>query len=171
MAGIRVRDTAPELTVPRIAHRMGLRVRIHRKNLPVRPDLVFPKHRLVVCVHGCFWHRQEACRHDSNLTSRIAFWIEKFAANVARDARQETAVKALVWRVLVIWERETRREGTVARRLAVLTQSETSAQERASAWSAVAIEQQTATQRVSAPKPLRSVPVGAGSDSRAASTL
>ena len=98
MAGIRGRDTAPEVAVRRIAHRMGMRFRLHPKDLPGRPDLVFPKHRLVVFVHGCFWHRHEGCRHASTPKSRIAFWTEKFAANVARDARQEAALRARGWR-------------------------------------------------------------------------
>ena len=118
MARIRSRDTAPELAVCRIAHRMGLRFRLHRKDLPGRPDLVFPKHRLAVFVHGCFWHRHEGCRHASMPRSRVAFWTEKFAANVARDARQQAALNEVGWRVLVIWECETRDEEAVERRLA-----------------------------------------------------
>lgn len=117
MANIRGRDTAPELAVRRIAHRMGLRFRLHRNDLPGRPDLVFPKHRLAVFVHGCFWHRHEGCRHASTPKSRIAFWTEKFAANIVRDARQEAALKALGWRVLVIWQCESRDEAAVERRL------------------------------------------------------
>lgn len=117
MAGIRGRDTAPELAVRRIAHRMGLRFRLHRNDLPGRPDLVFPKHRLAVFVHGCFWHRHQGCRHASTPKSRVAFWTEKFAANVDRDARQEAALRALGWRVLVIWQCESRDEASVERRL------------------------------------------------------
>ena len=117
MANIRGRDTAPELAVRRIAHRMGLRFRLHRNDLPGRPDLVFPKHRVAVFVHGCFWHRHEGCRHASTPKSRTAFWTEKFAANVVRDARQEAALKTLGWRVLVIWQCETRDEAAVERRL------------------------------------------------------
>ena len=118
MARIRDRDTTPELAVRRIAHRMGLRFRLHRKNLPGRPDLVFPKHRLAVFVHGCFWHRHQGCRFASNPKSRVAFWKEKFAANVDRDARQQAALKELGWSVLVIWECESRNERAVERRLA-----------------------------------------------------
>ena len=118
MAGIRDRGTAPEIAVRRIAHRMGLRFRLHRNDLPGRPDLVFPKHRLAVFVHGCFWHRHKGCRFASNPKSRVAFWNEKFAANVARDARQEAALKDLGWSVLVIWECETRNETVVEHRLA-----------------------------------------------------
>ena len=124
MAGIRGRDTAPELAVRRIAHRMGLRFRLHRKDLPGRPDLVFPRHRLVVFVHGCFWHRHEGCRYASTPKSRAAFWTEKFAANVARDARQEATLRALGWWTLVIWECETRHKTAVESRLAALIRGE-----------------------------------------------
>ena len=118
MAGIRGRDTTPECMIRRIAHRMGLRFRLHHKDLPGRPDLVFPKHRLVVFVHGCFWHRHQGCKYAYTPKSRVAFWTEKFAANVARDARQKAALRALGWRVLVIWECGTRHQEEVARGLA-----------------------------------------------------
>lgn len=118
MARIRGRDTVPELAVRRIAHRMGLRFRLHRKDLPGRPDLVFPKHRLAVFVHGCFWHRHEGCRKATTPKSRAVFWTAKFASNIARDARQEIALKELGWRVLVIWECETGNDAAVERKLA-----------------------------------------------------
>ena len=130
MARIRGRDTAPELAVRRIAHRMGLRFRLHRKNLPGRPDLVFPKHRLAVFVHGCFWHRHEGCRYASTPKSRAAFWTEKFAANVKRDARQEAALRTLGWQILVIWQCETKDEAAVERRLTELITHDTAASER-----------------------------------------
>jgi len=136
MANIRGRDTAPELAVRRIAHRMGLRFRLHRNDLPGRPDLVFPKHRLAVFVHGCFWHRHEGCRHASTPKSRTDFWTEKFAANVERDARQEAALRALGWRVLVIWQCETRDEATVERKLSELIGCDRTTSERTIALSA-----------------------------------
>ena len=157
MAGIRGRDTAPEVGVRRIAHRMGMRFRLHRKNLPGRPDLVFPKHRLVVFVHGCFWHRHEGCRHASTPKSQIAFWTEKFAANVARDGRQEAALRARGWRVLVIWECETRHKAVVERKLSTLVRDKGAAPVRESTLSVGVMEQQAPTQGVNAPTPLRSV--------------
>ena len=117
MARVRGRDTAPELVVRRIAHGMGLRFRLQGNDLPGRPDLVFPKYRLAVFVHGCFWHRHQGCRFASNPKTRIAFWNEKFAANVARDARQVAALKELDWRILVIWECETKDEAVVEQKL------------------------------------------------------
>ena len=123
MANVRGHNTAPELAVRRIAHKMGLRFRLHRKDLPGRPDLVFPKHRLVVFVHGCFWHRHEGCRYASTPQSRRGFWMKKLADNVARDQRQKAALQALGWKVLVIWGCETGDRMAVERSLAALTRS------------------------------------------------
>lgn len=117
MAGIRGRDTAPELAVRRIAHRMGLRFRLHRKDLPGRPDLVFPKYKLAVFVHGCFWHQHSGCRYSHIPKSRTAYWTEKFSRNVARDRRNEEKLRVLGWQVLVIWECEVKDEKVVEWRL------------------------------------------------------
>ena len=113
MAGIKGRDTKPELVVRRIAHKLGLRFRLHREDLPGRPDLVFPRRRLAVFVHGCFWHRHDGCRYAYTPKSRVDFWMRKFAENVARDRRNEEALRELGWRVLVIWECITRNEEVV----------------------------------------------------------
>ena len=117
MSSIRGRDTVPELAVRRVAHRMGLRFRLHQNNLPGRPDLTFPRHRITIFVHGCFWHRHDGCRYAYSPKSRVAFWTEKFARNVARDRRSEEALLALGWSVLVIWECETRNADTIRLRL------------------------------------------------------
>ena len=117
MAGIKGQDTKPELVVRRIAHKLGLRFRLHRKDLPGRPDLVFPRRRLAVFVHGCFWHRHGGCRYAYTPKSRIGFWTKKFAQNIARDRSNEETLRILDWRVLVIWECETRDEDTVRRYL------------------------------------------------------
>lgn len=106
MAKVRGKDTGPELRVRTVAHRMGLRFRLHRKDLPGKPDLVFPKHRLAVFVHGCFWHRHEGCRRATTPSTRREFWEAKFAATVERDARQTAALESAGWRVLVLWECE-----------------------------------------------------------------
>lgn len=117
MSRIRGRDTGPEIEVRRIAHRLGFRFRLYRKNLPGRPDIVFPRYRLVVFVHGCFWHRHQGCRYAYEPKSRVPFWTGKFHENVVRDQRNEAALHALGWRVLVIWECETRDRTDVERRL------------------------------------------------------
>lgn len=157
MAGIRGRDTAPEMAVRRVAHRMGLRFRLQRKDLPGRPDLMLPKHRLAVFVHGCFWHRHEGCRYASTPKSRVAFWTEKFESNVARDARQEAALRALGWRVLIIWQCETRDEAAVERRLAASIDWGRVANEQESTSSVAAVETQALTSRLESPMRLLSV--------------
>jgi len=117
MSRIRGRDTLPELAVRRIAHGLGLRFRLYRKDLPGCPDLVFPKHKLAIFVHGCFWHRHSQCRYAYTPSSRKAFWQKKFSDNVTRDRRSEQALRYLGWRILVIWECETRSEVYVSQRL------------------------------------------------------
>jgi DNA mismatch endonuclease (patch repair protein) len=108
MSRVGSKGTSPEIRVRRLAHAMGLRFRLHRKNLPGKPDLAFPKYRAVLFVHGCFWHRHPGCPKASTPKSRIEFWNAKFASNVARDRRSEAALRAQGWRVFAIWECETK---------------------------------------------------------------
>ena len=117
MSRIKSRNTKPELIVRRIAHGLGFRFRLHRGDLPGSPDIVFPRYRTVVFVHGCFWHRHDGCRYAYRPKSRIQFWTNKFEENVARDARNEMALRNLGWRVLVIWECETKDRAVVRARL------------------------------------------------------
>lgn len=117
MARVRGKDTGPEMRVRRIAHRMGLRYRLHRSDLPGRPDLVFPRHRLAVFVHGCFWHRHPGCGRASTPATRTDFWRAKFDGSVERDQRQQAALEASGWRVLILWECELKDEGRVEDRL------------------------------------------------------
>ena len=107
MSRIRSKDTKPELRVRKTAHAMGLRFRLHRNDLPGTPDLVFPKWRTAVFVHGCFWHRHPGCRKAYEPKSRVDFWKKKFAANVERDERTRKALEKAGWKVVVIWECET----------------------------------------------------------------
>lgn len=102
MSGIRGKNTRPEIAVRSFLHRAGLRFRLHVK-LPGKPDLVFPKHRTVVFVHGCFWHRHKGCRFATTPASNTAFWEEKFQSNVRRDANAKKALRKLGWQVRVIW--------------------------------------------------------------------
>lgn len=104
MAAIRGTDTRPELRLRRALHRLGFRYRLHDRRLPGTPDLVLPRRRAVVLVHGCFWHRHPGCRSASTPATREAFWTDKFAATVARDARTLAALRAAGWRVAVVWE-------------------------------------------------------------------
>lgn len=104
MAAIKGKNTSPELVVRRYLHSRGFRYRLHRKELPGKPDLVFPKYRLVVFVHGCFWHRHEHCFYATSPATRKEFWRNKLDSNVARDRRQQAELIDSGWRVLVVWE-------------------------------------------------------------------
>lgn len=106
MRGIRSRDTKPELAVRRYLHSRGLRFRVHGARLAGRPDVVLTRHRVVVFVHGCFWHRHPGCRLAYEPKSRIEFWSAKLRGNAIRDSRDQAQLRSLGWRVLVIWECE-----------------------------------------------------------------
>lgn len=104
MRAVKGRDTSPELLVRRLAHRMGYRFRLHRDDLPGKPDLTFPARRAVIFVHGCFWHGHSCKRGARIPKSNSGYWTAKIARNVARDARHTKRLKADGWRVLVLWE-------------------------------------------------------------------
>ncbi len=103
MSGIRGRDTQPELAVRRALHAAGLRFRLHYKGLPGKPDLVLPRYKAVVLVHGCFWH-QHGCANSKLPKSRPEFWLPKLQANVERDEKTKIALQAAGWRVATVWE-------------------------------------------------------------------
>lgn len=103
MSGIRGKDTRPELQVRRFLHAQGFRFRLHDKRLPGKPDLVLPKWKTVVFVHGCFWHMHD-CRYFKLPGTRTEFWREKLAGNRARDEATRQQLEALGWRVLVVHE-------------------------------------------------------------------
>lgn len=113
MSRIRGRDTKPEKVVRSLLHRMGYRFRLHGKKLPGRPDLVLPRHRTVIFVHGCFWHRHKGCKNCTTPTNRREWWLAKLEGNAARDKAHRRALQKLGWRVVVVWECET--EGGVKR--------------------------------------------------------
>ena len=104
MANIRGRDTKPEMLVRRMLHGAGYRFRLHGRLMPGRPDIVLPKHRVAIFVHGCFWHRHEGCRFSTTPATRPEFWRDKFASNVERDARNTGSLVASGWRVATVWE-------------------------------------------------------------------
>src|SRR5690606_5607561 len=113
---IRSSGTSPELAVRRMLHARPLRFRLHRKDLPGRPDIVLPKYRTAIFVHGCFWHQQLDCRLASKPKTRTDYWQPKLAGNVERDARNKAALEFQGWRVETIWECDTRlHEALVAR--------------------------------------------------------
>lgn len=117
MRSVRSRDTKPELAVRRTAHRLGYRFRLHRKDLPGSPDLVFPRLRLALFVHGCFWHRHAGCPKATIPRSNAEFWERKFEANVTRDARAMAALAGSSWRAEIVWECETVNEESLLLRL------------------------------------------------------
>ena len=117
MARIGQRNTVPEVTVRRSLHRLGYRFRLHRRDLPGTPDIVLPRHRVAVLVHGCFWHRHPNCRFAYTPKTRLEFWSRKFEQNVERDKRTELALQDRGWAVVTIWECETADGGRLESRL------------------------------------------------------
>lgn len=106
MRQVKGKDTAPERQVRSLLHRMGLRFRLHQKNLPGVPDIVLPKYKSVIFVHGCFWHRHPGCKRASMPTSNVDYWEDKFSKNLKRDAECQAQLTSLGWRVIIIWECE-----------------------------------------------------------------
>lgn len=109
MTGIRSKDTKPEMTVRRYLHARGFRYRLHSRTLPGTPDLVLPKYRVIIFVHGCFWHRHPGCRYTTTPTSNVERWNLKFDTNKARDTRKQAMLEAEGWKVIVVWECELRK--------------------------------------------------------------
>jgi len=107
MSRIRGKDTAPEIIVRSLLHNLGYRFRLHRKNLPGHPDIVLPRYKTVVFVHGCYWHRHKGCRFAYNPKTRTDFWQRKFKENVERDARARKQLRKIGWRIIIVWECET----------------------------------------------------------------
>jgi len=120
MAAIRDRNTKPEMRVRLLLHSLGFRFRLHRKDLPGKPDIILPKYRTAVFVHGCFWHCH-ACRWGAvTPKTRPEFWEEKRGGNVTRDQANKEALEATGWRVLTVWECETRQPNALLRALGPL---------------------------------------------------
>ena len=117
MSRIRGADTKPELLVRSLLHRMGYRFRLHRSDLPGRPDIVLAKYSTVVLVHGCFWHRHDRCKYAYVPKSRMDFWEQKFRKNVQRDRKVTEQLKQQGWQVIVVWECELADISALAGRL------------------------------------------------------
>lgn len=127
MARIKGSNTRPEIALRKVLHSLGLRYRLNGSGLPGKPDLVFPRYKAVVFVHGCFWHRHSNCNIATTPKSNTAFWVEKFEKNVARDNRVTSHLKALGWKVLIVWECEvcsTKKANAAGNRLAALIRKE-----------------------------------------------
>lgn len=121
MSGIRGKNTKPELVVRGYLHRAGLRFRLHRRDLPGRPDITLPKYQTVVNVHGCFWHQHPGCRFAYVPASNVAFWQEKFRGNRERDTDNDRRLQRLGWRVMTIWECQARDEKRLRKLVATIT--------------------------------------------------
>lgn len=124
MRRIKAGNTGPEMIVRQMAHRLGGRFRLHRRDLPGRPDLAFIGRRKAIFVHGCFWHRHDACKAGHRTPrSRQEYWLPKLRRNVERDADARRELEALGWTVLTIWECETKDRAALERRLRAFLQS------------------------------------------------
>jgi DNA mismatch endonuclease (patch repair protein) len=115
MANVKSKDTGPEMKVRKLIHGMGYRYRLHRKDLPGKPDLVFPGLKKVIFVHGCFWHGHKGCAASQRPTSNTEYWNAKLDRNLKRDQKNLKALEELGWRPLVIWECQTRDETKMRR--------------------------------------------------------
>ncbi|WIW95469.1 very short patch repair endonuclease [Altererythrobacter rubellus] len=104
MSGIRGKDTKPEIVVRKLLHSQGFRFRLHRKDLPGRPDIVLPKYRTAVFINGCYWHGHEDCHLFRIPKSRPDFWSEKIETNRSRYTRNQAALAASGWKIVILWE-------------------------------------------------------------------
>ena len=107
MSRIRSSDTSPEMKVRRLVHSMGYRFRLHKKELPGCPDIVFPGRKKIIFVHGCFWHMHSGCRRSTLPKTKIDYWHSKLKKNKERDAKNQGQLKDLGWDILIVWECET----------------------------------------------------------------
>jgi len=117
MSRVREKNTSPELKVRSLIHRLGFRFRLHRKDLPGKPDLVFPSRKKVIFVNGCFWHGHDCARGNRLPKTNWEYWVEKIHRNIERDANHQSNLKALGWDVLVVWECEIKDTKELAKRI------------------------------------------------------
>ena len=106
MSAIKSKNTKPEIAVRKVLHSMGYRFRLHGKDLPGSPDIVLPKYKTVIFVHGCFWHRHENCKYASTPKTREEFWESKFKENVIRDKSNQKKLSTIGWKIIIVWECE-----------------------------------------------------------------
>jgi DNA mismatch endonuclease, patch repair protein len=120
MSHVRHKDTKPECIVRSALHKAGFRFRLHNKSLPGTPDIILPKYRTVIFVHGCFWHRHPNCKMATMPKQNADFWKQKFEHNIQRDKQKAHDLEALGWHVVTVWECETKRIEELSNRLAAL---------------------------------------------------
>jgi DNA mismatch endonuclease (patch repair protein) len=117
MSRVREKNTSPEFKVRSLVHRLGYRFRLHRKDLPGKPDLVFPSRKKIIFVHGCFWHGHDCARGNRSPKTNTEYWVEKIRRNTERDACHQAELKAIGWDVLVVWECELKDAEAFSERL------------------------------------------------------
>lgn len=117
MSRVRSKDTKPELLVRSILHRNGFRFRLHKKELPGKPDIVLSKYRTIIFVHGCFWHQHKNCPDATVPKTRTDFWLHKFSQNMERDRKVQAALRKLGWNIIIVWECETLKPDRILNRL------------------------------------------------------
>lgn len=110
MSKVRSLNTKPEIKVRSLLHKLGYRFRLHRKDLPGKPDIVLPKHQTVVFIHGCFWHQHQGCKKATLPKQNSEFWQTKLGGNQARDLANQEELRRLGWKVVVLWECEVERK-------------------------------------------------------------
>jgi len=108
MSRIKGKNTKPEIIVRSLLFKLGYRFRLHYKKLPGKPDIVIPKYKTIIFVHGCFWHRHTGCQYAYSPKSRVDFWENKFNENINRDKKKKKELEDLGWKVIVLWECETK---------------------------------------------------------------
>lgn len=117
MSRVKGRDTKPEILVRSFVHRMGFRFRVHRRDMPGNPDIVLPRHKKTIYVHGCFWHGHKRCCRSKRPTTNEQFWNKKLDGNIERDKRSRRRLRRLGWEVLVVWQCESRNPEKLLRKL------------------------------------------------------
>ena len=124
MSSVGRKNTKPERLVRSFLHSLGFRFRLHRRDLPGSPDIILPRHRVAVFVHGCFWHQHRGCPKSRKPTSNTDYWDRKLAENIKRDRQKLSKIKKLGWHVIVIWECEAKSLRALSRKFAKLLQPE-----------------------------------------------
>lgn len=117
MSRVKGYDSMPELQVRSLVHQMGYRFRTHRRDLPGNPDIVLPRHRKVIFLHGCFWHGHKGCPRSKRPTTNRRFWYEKLDKNIERDKRFRRTLQQMDWKTLVVWECQTKKPGKLVPKL------------------------------------------------------
>lgn len=124
MSNIKGRNTGPERAVRSLLHHMGYRFCLNRKDLPGKPDIVLPRYRSVIFVHGCFWHRHKDCQFAYTPKSRIDFWQVKFESNIIRDEKAKANLEQLGWRIITVWECDLRKPERLSTQLVAFLRNE-----------------------------------------------